>query len=294
MSPTILELAAARPVLLDGGLGSELMKRGLPQGATPELWNVEKPEILRALHREYFEAGSDAVSTNSFGASRIKLDALGLGARCVELNRAAAVNAAAVRPVGKFAGGSLGPTGKFLKPQGAFSPGEFEDAFAEQARALLDGGVDFLILETFFDLREALCALRGARRGASTIPVLATLTFNKNRRGFFTMMGDGLAASAAALEKDGASAVGANCTLTSEAMIDLARELRRSTALPIILQPNAGQPEMGADGRTVYAQSPDRYAADMAEIAAAGANFLGGCCGTDPEFIRRLAARLNR
>jgi 5-methyltetrahydrofolate--homocysteine methyltransferase len=290
----ILDLAKTRTVLLDGGLGTELMKRGLTQGQIPELWNVEHPEAVQSVHRDYFEAGADAVSTNSFGASRLKLEGLGLAERCRELNRAAAANAAAVRPAGRFVAGSMGPTGKFLKPQGEYTEGQIEESFAEQAAGLAEGGADFLILETFFDLREALCGVWGAKKGAPQLPVFATLTYSRTKRGFFTLMGDGLAAAMAALEKNGASAVGANCTLASGAMIELAAELRRATALPTIVQPNAGQPEMDADGCTVYAQTPDQFAEDMVQIAAAGINFVGGCCGTNPSFIRRLAERLPR
>jgi 5-methyltetrahydrofolate--homocysteine methyltransferase len=290
----ILELAKTRTVLLDGGLGTELMKRGLGQGTAPELWNVEQPASIQAVHRDYFEAGSDAVATNSFGASRLKLEGLGLGGRCLELNRAAAVNAVAARPAGRFVAGSMGPTGKFLKPQGEYTEGQFEGSFAEQARGLAEGGADFLILETFFDLREALCGLWGAKKAAPNLPVFVTLTYNRTKRGFFSMMGDGIAAATAALEKNGAAAVGANCTLASGAMIELAAELRRVTALPTIVQPNAGQPEMREDGSAGYAQTPDQFAEDMVRIAAAGTNFVGGCCGTNPDFIRRLSERLLR
>jgi 5-methyltetrahydrofolate--homocysteine methyltransferase len=291
---TILESAEKRTVLLDGGLGTELMRRGLAQGTTPELWNVENPDAVRSVHRDYFRAGSDAVVTNSFGASRLKLESVGLAGRAPELNAAAAALAISVRPIGRFVGGSMGPTGKFLKPQGEFTEHEFEETFAEQARALAGGGVDFLILETFFDLREALCGLWAARKAAPALPVFVTLTYNRTKRGFFTMMGDGLAPASVELEKNGAAAVGANCTLTSETMADLAAELRAATALPVIIQPNAGRPELGPEGRTTYAQTPDAFADDMARLAAAGVKFLGGCCGTTPDFIRRLAERLGR
>ncbi len=290
----ILELAGTRTVLLDGGLGTELMKRGLRQGQNLELWNIEQPAAVQAVHRDYFDAGSDAAATNSFGASRLKLESFGLAGRCLELNRAAAFNAAAARPSGRFVAGSMGPTGKFLKPQGPYTEGQFEESFAEQARGLAEGGVDFFILETFFDVREALCGLRGAKTAAPQLPVFVTLTYNRTKRGFYTMMGDGLAAATAELETNGADAVGANCTLASGAMIDLAAELRRATARPTIAQPNAGQPEMSPDGCTVYAQTPEQFAEDMFRVAAAGTNFVGGCCGTSPAFIRRLAERLRR
>lgn len=292
MTVPILELAATRTVLLDGGLGTELMKRGIPLGLCPEIWNVERPDAVAGVHADYFAAGSDAVSTNSFGGHPLKLEAYGLRDRAVELNRQAARNAVSVRPPGRFVAGSLGPTGRLLKPQGEYTDREFEAGYAEQALALAEGGVDFLIVETMFDLREALAALRGARSAVLGVPVFVTLTYNKTRRGYFTMMGDRLDAAAVELEKNGAAAIGANCTLTSADMIGLARELRAATARPLVIQPNAGRPEIEGDGGLRYAQTADEFAADMAAVAAEGVAYLGGCCGTAPETIRRLAERL--
>lgn len=292
MKTAILDLAQRRTVLLDGGLGTELMNRGIPLGTAPELWNIDNPDAVRSVHRAYFEAGSDAVSTNSFGGHPLKLEAYGLRERCFELNRAAAENAVAARRPGRFVAGSLGPTGRLLKPQGEYTEKEFENGYAEQARGLAEGGADFLLIETLFDLREALCALRGALEIASDLPVLVTMTFSKTPRGFFTMMGDPLKRAADELEKWGASAIGANCTLTSGAMIELTRALRPLTGLPVIIQPNAGKPDLSADGLVSYAQSAAEFAADMVEIASAGANLVGGCCGTNPETIRTLAVRM--
>jgi 5-methyltetrahydrofolate--homocysteine methyltransferase len=292
MTAPILALAEKKTVLLDGGLGTELMKRGIPQGLCPELWNVERPEAIAAVHADYYAAGADAVSTNSFGGHPLKLEAYGLRDRTAEINAAAARNAVRARPAGRFVAGSLGPTGRLLKPQGEYTEQEFEAGYAEQALALAEGGVDFLIVETMFDLREALTALRGAASAVSGLPVFVTLTYNKTRRGFFTMMGDPLGAASAELERNGAAAIGANCTLTSTDMIGLARELRAATSRPLIVQPNAGRPEVENDGGLRYAQSADEFAEDMAAVAAAGVSFLGGCCGTSPETIRRLAARL--
>jgi len=292
MKTTILELAQTRTVLLDGGMGTELMSRGIPQGMAFELWNIENPDAVRSVHQAYYDSGSDAVTTNSFGGHPLKLESYGLQTRCRELNRAAAENAVAVRRPGRFVGGSLGPTGRLLKPQGEYTEKEFEDGFAEQARGLVEGGADFLLIETVFDLREALSALRGAQQGAPGVPVLATMTFSKTPRGFFTMMGDPLPRAAEELERWGASAIGANCTLTSGGMIELARTLRPLTGLPVIIQPNAGKPDLAADGLVSYAQSVGEFAADMVEIVAAGADLVGGCCGTNPEMIRVLAVRI--
>jgi 5-methyltetrahydrofolate--homocysteine methyltransferase len=278
-------------VLFDGGLGSELIKKGLPQGVCPESWNIERPEVVREVHRRYFAAGSDVVSTNSFGGSTIKLANYHLEMKCRELNLAAARLAVSERPQGKFVAGSLGPTGKFLKPQGEHEPEAFEQAFAAQAEALAAGGVDVLIIETMYDLQEALCALRACRR-ASSLPVFATITFNRSRRGFFTLMGDSVAKCAQALEENGAAAVGSNCTLDSAAMADLVKEFSAHTSLPIIAQPNAGQPTIGPGNEVVYSQGVEDYVAAVPAIVANGARIVGGCCGTDPAYIRRMAETL--
>jgi 5-methyltetrahydrofolate--homocysteine methyltransferase len=293
MSRSILDLIRQRTVLLDGAMGTELMARGLPQGTCPESWNVEKPAVVEEIHRRYFAAGSDVVSTNSFGGSRIKLAGHGLEGRTVELNLAAARLARTVTPAGRYVAGSIGPTGKFLKPQGEFAEGEFEAVFAEQARALADGGADVLLIETQYDLREALCALRGARRD-SPLPVFVTMTFNAVPRGYFTLMGDTVARCMQGLEKEGARAVGANCTLNSEQMTGLVKAMRQETRLPLIAQANAGQPVLGSDGRVSYSQGLEDYVRFIPDLIRAGANIVGGCCGTSPAYIRAMAESISR
>ncbi len=293
MSGTIFDLIKERVVLMDGGLGTEFMRLGLPQGTCPELWNAEKPELVAGVHSSYFEAGSDAVSTNSFGGNRIKLSSHRLESRCVELNRAAARLALDARPVGRFVAGSMGPTGKFLKPQGEYLEKEFEEAFAEQALALTQGGVDFLLIETMFDLREALCALKGAK-GVSSLPVFAAVTFNRTRRGFFTLMGDSVARCLGELEASGAEAVGTNCTLNSADMADLVAEMRKATVLPLIAQPNGGQPELNQGGGLSYSQGIEEYLREFPRLIENGARIIGGCCGTNPEHIRRIAALIKK
>jgi len=287
----LLELCRTRTVLFDGGLGTELMRRGLPRGAAPETWNLDRPESLREIHAAYFAAGADVATTNSFGASPIKLASHGIQSGARELNVAAARLAAAARPSGRFVAGSLGPTGKFLKPQGDGVESEFESAFEVQAAALAEGGSDLLIIETMYDLREAACALRAAKKAAA-LPVFVTMTYNRSKRGFFTLMGQSVAACAAELETRGAAAVGANCTLSSDGMIGLARELRGATSLPVIIQPNAGQPQIGPNGELVYAQSVEDYVRDVQAIISEGAAIVGGCCGTTPDHIRALASAL--
>jgi 5-methyltetrahydrofolate--homocysteine methyltransferase len=293
MNPPFFDLARRRAVLLDGAMGTELMSRGLPQGACPEAWNVENPGLVQEVHRAYFAAGADAVSTNSFGGSRIKLAGHGLDGRAFELDRAAARLAREVAPPGRSVAGSMGPTGKFLKPQGEFTEEEFESAYAEQAEALAEGGADVLLIETQYDLREALCAVRGARR-AVALPVLATMTFNAVPRGYFTLMGDTVPRCLKELERAGAGAVGANCTLNSEQMAGLVKAMRPETALPLIAQANAGKPALDADGHVIYSQSLEDYVRFIPEILLVGANIIGGCCGTTPAFIKAMAEILSR
>ncbi|HOW85459.1 MAG TPA: homocysteine S-methyltransferase family protein [Candidatus Aminicenantes bacterium] len=287
-APSLLDLARTRTVLFDGAMGTELMARGLTPGAPPELWNVDRPEAVREVHAAYFEAGADVVSTNSFGATPLKLGAQGLEARAFELNLAAARLARQAAPPGRFVAGSLGPTGRFLPPQGQATEDELAAAYAEQARALAAGGVDIFLIETQYDLREALAAVRGIR-SVSTLPVFAAMTFGAFRRGYFTLMGDEAGRSAAALADAGADVIGANCTLASEQMAGCVRALRAGTARPVIAQANAGQPVVRPDGTVGYPLTVEEYVRFVPEIVAAGAAFVGGCCGTTPAHIRAMA-----
>jgi 5-methyltetrahydrofolate--homocysteine methyltransferase len=289
--PTIFDLVKRRPVLLDGAMGTELMKRGLPQGTCPEEWNVSNPDALKAIHRDYYEAGSDVVATNSFGGNRIMLASHGLADRCHELNYAAAKLAGEVKPEGKFVAGDLGPTGKFLKPQGEYTEDDFEKAFAVQAKGLAMGKVDFFMVETMFALREALCAVRGVR-SASSLPVFVTMTFNKTPRGFFTLMGDSVRQCAEAFEKLDVPIFGANCTLTGADLADCIREMRKHTSRPLIAQPNAGKPELTDSRKVVYSQGIEEFVKDVPKLIQNGAGLVGGCCGTNPEYIRRTAIAL--
>lgn len=293
MTAPLLDLVRTRTVLFDGALGTELMARGLGQGVPPELWNIDRPDAVRDIHAAYFEAGSDVVSTNSFGGTALKLAAHGLEGRAYELNRAAARLAREAAPPGRYVAGSIGPTGKFLKPQGPATVTDLVAAFAEQARGLADGGVDVFIIETQYDLREAMAALRGVQ-SVSSLPVFVTMTFNSFPRGYFTIMGDPAARAASELEKAGAAAVGANCSLTSEQMIGCVSALRAATVLPVIAQANAGQPVVGPDGSVGYTQPLEDYVKFIPGIVRAGAGFVGGCCGTTPAYIRAMARAIRK
>ena len=284
------------PLRLDGGLGSMLIDRGLKSGSPPELWSTERPDDLLAVHQAYAQAGAEAIHTNTFGANPIRLAAFGLADRCEELNRAAVE--VARRAGAGFVVADVGPTGEYLPPVGKGCLDAWREAFTEQARVLANAAPDAVHVETMSDLREALVALDALRDAAPQLPVIVSLTFDRKKRGFFTVMGDRPAASFARLAEHGAAAVGANCSITSPDMLDLARETlpelsRLSAPPPLVLQPNAGQPRLTTHG-VVYDQSPDEFARDAAAMAAAGARAIGGCCGTDPHFIAALCQRLDR
>ncbi len=287
---SILDLAKKKTVIFDGAMGTMLMAAGLKSGETPELWNIEKPSLVTEIHRKYYEAGSDVVHTNTFGGNAIKLAERGLSDRMEAINVEAAKHAREACPAGKFVAGDIGPTGKLIKPLGDLVIEEAEEAFFRQAQALLKGGVDLISIETMFSLEEALAALRAAKR-LGEAPVIAALTFNRTKKGFFTMMGEGVNQAVSAFEGAGADVIATNCSLGSRDMIDLTKELRAATRKPILVQPNAGKP-LTQKGVTSYLQTPVEFAQDGKEIRNSGANMIGGCCGTSPEFIRALVQTL--
>jgi len=266
------------------------MAAGLKAGESPELWNIEKPSLVTDIHRKYYEAGSDAVHTNTFGGNTIKLGERGLADKMETINVEAARLAREACPAGKVVAGDIGPTGKLLKPLGDLVLEEAEEGFFRQAQALIKGGVDLISIETMFSLEEALAALRAAKRLGDVL-VIAALTFNRTKKGFFTMMGEGVKQAVSAFEAAGADVIASNCSLGSRDMIDLTKELRAATRKPILIQPNAGKP-VTQKGVTFYQQTPAEFAQDGKEIGNFGADMIGGCCGTNPEFIRALAHTL--
>jgi methionine synthase I (cobalamin-dependent) len=287
MTHRLTEILKTRTVIFDGGMGSMLIAAGLAPGESPEAWNLEKPDAVAEVQRLYFEAGADVVHTNSFGASPVKLADRGLADQAARINRRAAEITKSVCPAGKLVAGDLGPTGKFLKPLGDLEPREAEDSYRRQAEALLAGGVDLISIETMYSLEETLAALRGVK-SLGNVWVVASLTYNRTPKGFFTMMGDGVLKAAEALEDAGADAVGSNCSLGSAEMIELTAAIRAATRKPLLIQPNAGKP-LAVDGAVVYQQTAAEFGAAGLRIKAAGADMIGGCCGTTPDFIKELS-----
>lgn len=298
MGSSLSDLLTRGGVLLDGAMGSALIARGLSGGACSELWNIEQPEQVRAIHAAYLAAGSEVIHTNSFGGSTPALGLHGLAERAEEINMAAAalareaVDAARSGPGAKglipLVAGDIGPSTQMLPPVGEADAGALTEAFAAQAEALARGGVDSLAIETMCDLREALCALAGARTAAD-LPVTVCLTFDLKPRGFFTLMGDTPEVVAKTLADAGATAIGCNCTLGSEGMLALCSRLVEASSLPVVCAANAGLPEL-LGGAPVYHQDPADFARDAAAMFERGAAAVGGCCGTDARFIAALAA----
>ena len=292
MTKDFLSTIKRRVVLFDGGMGSMLIASGLTQREVPESWVISKPEKIAEVHAGYLAAGAEVMTTATFGANRIKLQSAEAGRKLdpakvnekgVELARKA------IEHSGKndrFIAGDMGPTGLFFPPVGQLRAEDARAAFKEQAQVLDRAGVDIFIIETMYDLREAAEALRAVRE-VSTRPVVVELTFDRKAKGFFTMMGDTPERAADLLLKEGANVIGSNCTLQSGDMLELALEFRLATDALLLFQPNAGRPVM-EHGLPVYKQRPREFAQDIVKIVAAGANAVGGCCGTTPEFIREM------
>jgi len=287
----LLDLVNQRVVLFDGALGTMLITRGLSSGEAPETWNLERPEVVKEVHRAYFSAGSDVVQTNTFGGNRLKLRDKGLEDDLLRLNQAAVALAREACPSGKFVAGDVGPSGKLMAPFGPHEAKEMEAVFAEQGQVLAEAGVDLISIETMFSLEETLAAVRGLR-AVTDLPIFASMSFDLKPRGFFSLMGETPEVCVKALQENGADVVGSNCQLGSREMIDLTRELGRWAQVPVIAQPNAGSPVLRG-GMTVYEQSPQEFAEDILSIIEAGAHVVGGCCGTNPLFIQEVNQRLS-
>ena len=285
-------LRSGELLISDGATGTFLQQHGLEPGGCPEEFNASHPEVVREMARQYFEAGSDLVLTNSFGGTVFMQKKYGHGERVEEFNRLAAEHARRQAPQGGFVVGSVGPTGEFLEPLGPVSESEMYGAFVEQVKALEAGGADAVVVETMTAAEEATLAVRAARENTGMV-VMATMVFDKGPRGFFTMMGVTPETAVHAMEDAGAHVVGSNCGNGIDNMVDIARRMRAETDGFLLIHSNAGIPAMQG-GQIVYPESPGYMAERFKELAGLGVNIIGGCCGTGPEHIRALVAALGR
>jgi 5-methyltetrahydrofolate--homocysteine methyltransferase len=287
------ELKQGKVLLSDGALGTLLQTRGMQPGECPELRNITHRKDLTEIAEAYLNAGSEIITTNSFGGSRLKLAQYGLGNRVSELNQIAASICRDVAGNLKHVAGSVGPTGKMLI-MGDVSEAEIYDGFCEQTIALEKGGADIIIIETMSALDEAILAVRAARENTGCT-VIITMTFSKDMKGeYFTMMGVSPAEMVSSAKEAGAHIAGSNCGTGIEEMTGIVKAIRAAdNNIPVIIQANAGKPQY-VEGKTIFRESPEMMASFVPELIKSGANIIGGCCGTTPEHIRAMARVLER
>jgi 5-methyltetrahydrofolate--homocysteine methyltransferase len=280
-------------LLSDGAWGTFLQAKGLTPGECPELWNITHRNEVLDIAKSYIRAGSDIIETNSFGGSIIKLSQYGLGDRIAEINKKASAISREAAGNDKFVAGSIGPTGKMIL-MGDVTEAELYDAFAEQSIALEKGGADIIIIETMTALDESALAVRAARENTKCTVIL-TMTFSATPRGEYrTMMGASPEELVNVAKAEGAHIVGSNCGNGVAGMIGIVKDIRGcDPVIPIMIQANAGIPEL-IDGKTVFRESPQHMASYVDELVKAGANIIGGCCGTTPEHIEAMGAAIRK
>jgi 5-methyltetrahydrofolate--homocysteine methyltransferase len=286
-------IRSGETLVFDGGYGTMLFAAGLLNGACPEVWNDTHADVVRAIHKGYYDAGSDIVETNTFGATRLKLNEYRIGDRTRELNVKGARLARSVAPPGGYVAGSIGPTSRLpaeYEPLGDTTDEQYFETFREQAAALAEGGVDIFAVETMMFPQEATAAVR-ACKAVADLPVMATMFFqfeelhDRDR----TMWGESPAEVAKNLLAAGADVVGMNCGRGPDRAIVIIREMREVTDAPLVAYPNAGLPITSGDS-VRYELGPEEMARDYPALLDAGCNIVGACCGSDPEHIRRIAA----
>ncbi|MFO7560944.1 MAG: homocysteine S-methyltransferase family protein [Desulfobacterales bacterium] len=288
MKNVITRLLEQGPVVTDGAWGTELIKRGLQKGECPEHWNLKQPERVAEVPALYVEAGSRVVLTNTFGGNRYILEKHNLA------DKVRQINAAGVEISKKAAGdkalvfASIGPSGKMIVMKQVTAE-ELEDAFTEQAEAIADAGADAIVIETMIDMTEALAAIAAAKK--TSLPIVANMVFDAGKQMDRTMMGNTPEEVAEKFAAAGVDVLGSNCGKGIEGFIPICRRMRAVTDLPLWMKANAGMPEI-VNGETVYNVTPDQFAAKVPELIEAGANFIGGCCGTNPDFIKAVRAKI--
>jgi 5-methyltetrahydrofolate--homocysteine methyltransferase len=284
MNAFLTKLLTEQPIITDGAWGTQIQNLGLEAGACPDAWNLQNPAAIAKVASAYVEAGSRIILTNTFGASRIMLERHGLADEAAAINRAGAEISRKAALDKAFVFGSIGPSGKLFFT-GEITEQELSNAFEEQAMALAEGGAHGIVIETISELDEAKIALKAARK--TGLPVVVSMVYDSGQEFDRTMMGTTPEEAARELKEAGADVIGANCGVGIEFVLNVTKRLRAATDLPLWIKPNAGLPEV-VDGKVVYNIEPAKFAAHAPAVIAGGANFIGGCCGTNPAFIREL------
>ncbi len=293
MGRVVKKIAEGRVLVSDGAWGTFLHQKGLKAEECPESWNLSRVEDVLDIAQSYVDAGADLILTNSFGASPLKLEGYGLEEQTYALNKSAAEISKKAAGNRALVLGSMGPTGKMVM-MGEVPPQEVYKGYMEQARGLADGGADGIVIETMSDSEEARIAIEAAKE-ATVLDVACTFTFSKNQDGAYrTMMGTDVAAYLEMVKSAGADIIGANCGNGTAGMIEIVREIRViDPDIPVLVHANAGLP-VYQDGKTVFPESAEEMASQIEELVAAGANIVGGCCGTTPEHIRQIVQVINK
>lgn len=285
-----MQLVAQRPVITDGAWGTQLQARGLGIGELPDALNLSKPELVAEVARAYVDAGSRVILTNTFGSNRLRLADYSLADKVAELNHNGVEISRKAAAGRAYVFASIGPTGKMLL-SGDVTEAELRAAFEEQADAIAQAGPDAIVIESMSDLQEAKIAVEAAR--ATGLPVVACMVFDSGKDKDRTIMGVTPEQAASELETAGADVIGANCGRGIAGLALICTRLRAGTDKPIWLKPNAGLPEI-VNGKAHYKTTPDEFAQATLELVDAGASFIGGCCGTSPEFISAICRVLGR
>ncbi len=276
----------------DGGWSTQLQMRGVPTDTAAEVANTSHPGIVMDLARAYLNAGARFLTTNTFSANKLSLERQGIQQSVAALcQRGAELHREAIGDAPAWVAGSIGPSGKILAV-GEIKEDELTAMVTEQAQALAAGGADVIVLETFSELKEVLLALRVVK-DATDLPVIASMSFDSGPQRTRTMMGAKAEECAAALDDAGADVVGCNCGAGIEHILPVVVALRGATELPLWVKPNAGMPELEG-GRAVWKQTPDQFVHFVPPLIEAGANVIGGCCGSGPDHIAKVAACLER
>jgi 5-methyltetrahydrofolate--homocysteine methyltransferase len=287
MKPFLERIKQGEILVCDGAMGTMLMGRGLKPGECPESLALTWPDLLADIARMYLDAGADILETNTFGASPLKLGLYSLEEKTEAINREAVRILRSVAGDRAYVFACCGPSSALLKPYGDTEPEVVSQSYERQMKALVEEGVDAIILETMTDLTEATLAVRALKSVSPSTPMIATMTFDATPKGFFTTMGVTIEKAAKGLAEAGADLTGSNCGNGIEAMIRIAQEFRKYTTLPLVFQSNAGVPKI-QEGRPVYSEGPELMAQRVPELASVGASVIGGCCGTTPEHIRAI------
>ena len=277
---------SSKVILFDGGMGSEVFKRGIKPGKLPDTLNIEQPDIIFEIHKSYYDAGSDMCQSNTFGSSFINLENHDEGENIRKINLSGLENIKKARPPNRLIVADIGPSGEFRPPVGKASPDQWISSFKKQV-VILEDGIDLWHIETMSDIEEMKAALE-AIQSISKRPIISSMTYKKTKRGYFTIMGDSLEKCVQFQEDQKVDVIGANCTLGSDEMVDLMKDLKLLTDKPISVKPNAGQPRINSDNIAVYDQPVKDFVRDIGEMIKLGAKVVGGCCGTSPATIREI------